>query len=74
MDFYKNYIAPNICGFTTVFIGVYFINPMIVENATLNALPVWGNLAVVTKNALLAGLYGVLSITICEQLGIAKFL
>lgn len=71
-NFWTNGVKPNLCAFAFTAAGVYFLTPILAP--TVARIPVVGSLAPRAQEALLAGVYGVGSVSLCAQLGLAKFL
>lgn len=71
-NFWTNGIKPNLCAFAFTAGGVYFLTPILLS--TVQRVPLVGSLSVRSQEALLAGVYGVGSVSLCAQLGLAKFL
>lgn len=71
-NFWSNGVKPNLCAFAFTGLGVYFLSPMLVPY--VGRVPVIGSFGSRAQEAILAGVYGVGSVSLCAQLGLAKFL
>lgn len=66
MDFYNKDIKPYLCSFAIVAGGVYLLSPMLVPR--MASLPLIGGSSELSKQAILAGLYGAASPMACQWL------
>lgn len=71
-NFWTNGIKPNLCAFAVTAGGVYFLSPMLIPYTA--RLPIVGNFSLASQSAMLAGGYAVASVTVCSQMGLARFL
>jgi hypothetical protein len=71
-NFWSNGIKPNLCGFAITAGGVFFVTPVLIP--TVQRIPLLGGLGLRAQEAVLAGVYAVASVSLCSQLGLAKFL